>query len=1296
MQDRQETAVKNWTSHEDIVAHFESGTQGLFFLSLQTIRRIIRLHRQLNVFYLSVPHSNVYSLTTEDFVRILNTYDSILKEKILYQQIETEYVTLVAVPSKSKLRKHGIHYFAREFWSLIFHAQIDIKCRSSSYLNDLTDVEIKSLFTPIIFAEIRAVLYQENRLFDVSNDKEVLQEFLSFYFEMFYFHRELIKSSFPSLCKCEVVVSEIAQKINLDFENFLEQSRPQIASFSYLEKHSKNSPDQVINNILAHLAFLDENKKGIDVSKNYNKFITLLVSQIVQIEELCFADICNLAIREKVYVSKKILFAIDQLMVLYFPRNYSKALYTQKIVVYLRSREKVVRDVYRFKARKISEVFVNQLSNYTNIKQPKLTNEIIRSFTGYFFYYLLFGWLIHFITRNLSLSFTWALRSKYYFDKILFRKYYIRFLWVSEKRNIGRGILNLRQAQAILERATYCSKSDVIDRIKKDLQQQYEEYIKPVSEYLIKDLNLDERDRTDFHNFIDYLSKKIRREKWCTERFILLDLENAYIDGNTKFCELSVRSWMFSFAKEKLISGLPYNSHMRRLKHLRAACKKTQKIELDEKTLERYVYITHKALEKTKQKVSEQIGPIVLSAMAEQNFHQKTLEEKVAFEKVYQGYLDVMTNEGYSYFAKLRDLVSRNRVTLENLETKQIFTGDQLIKLDRLLGKKLRGVHRPAEIYVRFLQIISSIFFGTPTGRFICKFFFFPFGGAVILMVLMQMLLESFVPGIDLISAKWVFSTSAGLQIFFYVEFSRTWLKKFVWKPLVYVGSIPIKTLQRIPTILKKIILLPFLGSLAIFSLLYFQFYREVLLYKPSHWSNTYYYQIVYAACIFIAFLFFNSRLGTVIKNIFIEIIALVIQALGRGLLIRFLSFLLYLSRILLEKIEHASYIVSDYLRLIYGAKYTTSFFKAFIALIWFPLAYIITLYIVLFLEPQINPLKFPIVSITYKLLFVFPETYLQILTTLQDIASFILPAIAAYSFAWFTGFVFTGLFGFLGWELKENWQLYKENWRKFVSPAKIGKKGKTIVQFLRPGFHSGDIPHLFDKLRTIKTKNIGNQQAFNPALPLEREMKGIKRELQIYVERDFLWVVGKHPLFCKDFSLKVTNISCTYNTISIDISIVNKEQKSSLCICFQEKEHRLIATSEISNLGNWSISQQQVFAYILAVFYKKSSTDLVREHIEFYLNKRYSDYELNSEMFYDIQTNYVNVNLKQENQKMMSLQNIRRKFFATKNIYQERMYLDRNLLFSKHKFLWKDFNKITKEEHFSHGKQYLHFLKQN
>jgi hypothetical protein len=67
--------------------------------------------------------------------------------------------------------------------------------------------------------------------------------------------------------------------------------------------------------------------------------------------------------------------------------------------------------------------------------------------------------------------------------------------------------------------------------------------------------------------------------------------------------------------------------------------------------------------------------------------------------------------------------------------------------------------------------------------------------------------------------------------------------------------------------------------------------------------------------------------------------------------------------------------------------------------------------------------------------------------------------------------FLFPGIFGFLAWELKENWRLYRANQPKTLRPDVVGHHGETVRGLLRLGFHSGTVPKLYRKLRRAERR---------------------------------------------------------------------------------------------------------------------------------------------------------------------------------------------------------------------------------
>src|SRR5581483_11911388 len=65
---------------------------------------------------------------------------------------------------------------------------------------------------------------------------------------------------------------------------------------------------------------------------------------------------------------------------------------------------------------------------------------------------------------------------------------------------------------------------------------------------------------------------------------------------------------------------------------------------------------------------------------------------------------------------------------------KDYWRGDQILQVDRRLGELLDGVYRPGEVYLRASQSLSSLGFGTRTGRFLTRYAALPFGGAFLIL----------------------------------------------------------------------------------------------------------------------------------------------------------------------------------------------------------------------------------------------------------------------------------------------------------------------------------------------------------------------------------------------------------------------------------------------------------------------------------------------------------------------------------------------------------------------------------
>ena len=135
----------------------------------------------------------------------------------------------------------------------------------------------------------------------------------------------------------------------------------------------------------------------------------------------------------------------------------------------------------------------------------------------------------------------------------------------------------------------------------------------------------------------------------------------------------------------------------------------------------------------------------------------------------------------------------------------------------------------------------------------------------------------------------------------------------------------------------------------------------------------------------------------------------------------------------------------------------------------WFFVTYLVRIYVNLFLEPTVNPIKhFPVVTVAAKLIVPF----FGILFPLFETPFLPLGTAVAKSMATLNIILLPGIFGFLVWELRENWRLYRANRSLVLRPAVIGHHGETMSRLLRPGFHSGTVPNLYAKLRRAERQS--------------------------------------------------------------------------------------------------------------------------------------------------------------------------------------------------------------------------------
>jgi hypothetical protein len=204
------------------------------------------------------------------------------------------------------------------------------------------------------------------------------------------------------------------------------------------------------------------------------------------------------------------------------------------------------------------------------------------------------------------------------------------------------------------------------------------------------------------------------------------------------------------------------------------------------------------------------------------------------------------------------------------------------------------------------------------------------------------------------------------------------------------------------------------------------------------------------------------------------------------------------LFRNFLEAVERLLYGVDEWLRFRSGESRLMLVAKGVLGLVWFLVTYVVRFCVNLLIEPQVNPIKhFPVVTVSHKVLLGF-------IPTLAGVLSITMGKPLALTVATVIITSIPGIFGFLVWELKENWRLYAANRRRDLGPAQVGHHGETMARLLKPGFHSGTVPKIYARLRRAerKARVSGN---WKPTRKHRLALHHVELAIRRYVQREFI-----------------------------------------------------------------------------------------------------------------------------------------------------------------------------------------------
>lgn len=733
-------------------------------------------------------------------------------------------------------------------------------------------------------------------------------------------------------------------------------------------------------------------------------------------------------------------------------------------------------------------------------------------------------------------------------------------------------------------------------------------------------LQFDDVDAAVWRQVIAGLAENSTAGFWNADARLLYDLQKVCLDHEREVSAVDLTGWMFSLGKRPLKRPLPNQREVLMSKHLHSAARRVPSVRLPADLRDKLSNLLEEAAKSAAQQLRLRLKPIVTRSLEGVGLTPSNVPEVVAFRKIVEELIDSVIAHGFVTMGDLRDAISRNNLKLPDLSGPMEFlTGDTLLRADRRLATNLDGVYRRGEIYLRWLQALSSAAFGTATGRFLVQYFVIPFGGAYVLLAGIGHIITRPMPpdaqataaaagaagvGADLLAspAESIFRPplhivhpntvgTLGLVILLLIHASQVravflsvlkafwhvgrgllfdfprWLLRHEW----------VRAILRHPltTTFRRWILQP--AALTGFAWVGLPLLGFV---RPG-WVGV--------TTMFLAFwLAVNSRTGRDIEELAAEQLEKTWHRIRIHVFVALFDLIMDTFKRILDFIEKLLYEVDEFLRFRSGESVFALAVKGVLGVFWGIVTFVVRFAVTLLIEPQVNPIKhFPVVTVSHKVLFGFSYELTQALSAVTD-------KITATTLAGIFVTCTPGVFGFLVWEFRENWRLYGANRLKSLGPTIVGEHGETFVRLLKPGFHSGTVPKAYGRRRRASRSDDPARRRQGD-LAFTQRMQHIEQSIRRFVERELVALLEESQALSGP-PIRIGIVEVDLNRVKIGLL---REGEPSARIQFLEQSGWLVA--EVSEPG-WTArlprDEKQRFETALGGLYRLAGVDLVREQV--------------------------------------------------------------------------------------------------
>ncbi len=675
-----------------------------------------------------------------------------------------------------------------------------------------------------------------------------------------------------------------------------------------------------------------------------------------------------------------------------------------------------------------------------------------------------------------------------------------------------------------------------------------------LAEGLVARWNLDRQTQAELTALIERLADMDRSRLGSPAAQGLLGcLEQLLLQGPTDYYRLRLWRWLLHMGRAELRELLPFQPMLKALRILEVSRARLEELPWSLADLERFAQVLASLNRQITDRLDAELTPRVEQAMREADFIPRNHREIVAAQKMRLELLDVIKHRRHLKFTDVRDIVARNILRLPDPTWSEFFRGDRLRRFDRTAERALPGVYRPGELYIKGLQQLGAPLFGTPLGRDLLRYLLLPFGGAYLVLKSLDLII-ALIPfveaGFHVTEVTSVVLSGCLINLVAYTGIGRrmatasvlgSWgvLRYLLWDgPHDLVRWWPIASLLSTAWMrgLGRNLFQPLLiGILPLAPIIALAVLVDEVPIEPGLW--------LLGLAFALGTLARNTPAGRRFLDNLSTRVGVYLQRINQALFIGLIQQLLFFFKEITRRFSQLLHRVDEALTHHLSERWTSLAIKALLAPIWRLSEALIQFYVTVLVEPQVNPVKhFPIVTVGHKLLLPFLPA---ITSAFVEVTQSVLPKVIAYPLVTLTILLLPGLFGFLVWELKENWKLYEANHRERphpfkeglaapIEPAAVGAHGESMRSLMCRGFHSGTLPKGFDRLRKVLREQLRDDTSYPKRLRrCQRHLEEVEHAIGVFVDREFSFALRER---CRNPNCTLTRVETNIPRLATEL----------------------------------------------------------------------------------------------------------------------------------------------------------------